>query len=163
MLSPNAGNPAHLRWTGFPVSSTDRDGSGRQELLEGNGGASFFELSLCLLGSFLGGAFENSLGCAVNQVLGFLEAQGGDGANFLDHCDLLVASSFEDDVEVGLLFGFLSGAATGGAGNSYSSSGNFEGLFEELDELGELDDGQFLESFNELFVAELRHGVASFL
>ena len=34
----------------------------RRKLLEGNAGASFFELSLCLLGSFLGGAFENSLG-----------------------------------------------------------------------------------------------------
>ena len=118
-------------------------------LLEGNGGAGSLELLLGLLGSFLGGAFEDSLRCAVNQVLGFLEAEGGDGADFLDHCDLLVAGSFEDDVEVGLLFSFFSGSATGGGRNGNSSCGNFEGLFEELDELGELDDGQFLESFNE--------------
>ena len=107
-------------------------------LLEGNGGAGSLELLLGLLGSFLGCTFEDSLGSAVNQVLGFLEAQGSDGANFLDNCDLLVASSFEDDVEVGLLFGFFSSG--GRAGNGNGSSGNFEGLFEELDELGELDD-----------------------
>jgi len=73
-----------------------------------------------------------------------------------------VTSSFENDVECRLLFFFCSSAGSG-ASNSNSSSGNFEGLFEELDELREFDDGQFLESFNELFVGELRHGVASFL
>ena len=74
----------------------------------------------------------------------------------------LISGSFEDDVECRLLL-FLNSSTGSGASNSNSSSGNFEGLFEELDELRELDDGQFLESFNELFVGELRHGVASFL
>jgi hypothetical protein len=163
---PQRRKPRPPEWTGFPGTKlgTALAGPSRSgELLEGNAGASFFELCNSLLGCFLGDAFENSLGSAVNQVLGFLEAQGSDCAYFLDHCDLLVARVLQDDVEFGLLCFFFSSAAAGGASNCNRGCGNFEGLFEELDELGELDDGQFLESFNELFVGELRHGVASFL
>jgi hypothetical protein len=157
----NAGNPAHRSGRGFPEQNGNAKVSGPIELLEGNAGAGSFELILGLLGRFLGGAFDDGLRSAVNQVLGFLETKGSDCANFLDHCDLLVARVFQDDVECSLLFFF--GSSGSGASNGNSSSGNFEGLFEELNELRELDDGQFLESFNELFVGELRHGVASFL
>ena len=53
------------------------------------------------------------VGSAVDQVLGFFQAQAGDGAHYLDDVDLLLAGSLEDDVELGLLF-FLDGG--GGAG-----------------------------------------------
>ena len=42
------------------------------------------------------------LGHAFDQVLGFLQAQAGRGADDLDDADLLVAEAFEDDVELGL-------------------------------------------------------------
>ncbi len=43
-----------------------------------------------------------------NQILGFLQAEAGDAANFLDHVDLGSACRLQDDVELCLLF---SGAA----------------------------------------------------
>src|ERR1035437_550754 len=42
---------------------------------------------------------------AVDQVLGFLQAEGGDFANSLDGGDLVRAGILEDDGELGLLFG----------------------------------------------------------
>ena len=40
---------------------------------------------------------------ALDEVLGFLEAQAGDRADFLDHVDLLVAGVGQNDGELGLL------------------------------------------------------------
>jgi hypothetical protein len=40
---------------------------------------------------------------AVDQVLGFLQAQAGDLADHLDDLDLLAAGFLEDDFELGLL------------------------------------------------------------
>src|SRR5258705_9510195 len=51
--------------------------------------AGLFELSLDLLGLVLVHAFLDRLGRALDEVLGFLEAQTGDGADFLDDFDLL--------------------------------------------------------------------------
>ena len=45
------------------------------------------------------------LGRALDQVLGFLEAEAGDRPDFLDHVDLLLAGRGQDDVELGLLGG----------------------------------------------------------
>ena len=59
--------------------------------------------------SFSASSFEmpslTLAGNAFDQILGFLQAQAGGGADDLDHADLLVAEAFEDDVELGLLFG----------------------------------------------------------
>ena len=107
----------------------------KRELLEGNGCAGFFELSLGLLGSFLVGAFEDSLRSTVNQVLGFLEAEAGDATNFLDDVDLVSAGIREDDVELGLFFFSSSSRActASNSSNSYrSSSGNAPLFFEKL-------------------------------
>ena len=59
-------------------------------------------------------------GHALDQVLGFLQAQARRGADDLDHADLLVAEAFEDDVELGLLGLGRGGAAA--AGRSRPSS-----------------------------------------
>src|SRR5260370_27244829 len=78
-------------------------------LLQLNLGASLFELGLDLLGFVLVDAFLDRLRRALDEVLGFLEAQAGDGADFLDDFDLLLAGGGEDDRELGLFFGGSSG------------------------------------------------------
>src|SRR5665213_1827151 len=45
------------------------------------------------------------LGSAVDQVLGFLQAEGGDFAYSLDGADLVRAGILQDDGELCLLFG----------------------------------------------------------
>ena len=129
-----------------------------RESLELDGGASFFELSLGLLGIFLLGVLENRLRSAVNESLRLSQAEVGDGADSLDDLDLLVANGGEDDVELILLF-LGRGSARSGGGSNGDRSGGFdvELLFEGLDELGELDEGHFTESFEELILGELSH------
>src|SRR5699024_5459537 len=80
--------------------------------------------------------------------------------------DIRGAGGLEDDVELGLLLlGRSIAAATGGGGTGDGHGGGrgaVEDLLELLHELGELDEGHLLESFDELVVAELRHdGVPS--
>src|SRR5699024_1909558 len=94
--------------------------------------------------------------------------EAGQSADLLDDLDLLVADAFQDDVELALLLGFAAfvtagGAATGHGHGRRSSSGHVEGLLELRDELGQLDEGHFLENVDELVIAELRHSGRSFL
>src|ERR1700761_231506 len=87
----------------------------KSQLLELDLGASLLQLSLDLVGFFLVDAFLDRLRRAFDEVLGFLEAKTGDGADFLDDLDLLLAGRGENDRELGLLFGRSGGsAATGG-------------------------------------------------
>src|SRR5699024_501359 len=133
-------------------------------LLEGDLCASLFELSLGSLSVFLVCSLDDSLRCALDELLSFLQAQAGDElADNLDHADLLGASVFENDVELVLLFdSSLSASGTCSSNGDRSSSGDLEDLFEFLDELRELDEGHFLESLNELVLGELSHdGVLS--
>ena len=74
-------------------------------LLKLDDGSDFGELGLDGLGLFLGHAFLERLGGAVDEVLGFLEAEAGDFADDLDDVDLLVADGLQDDGELGLLLG----------------------------------------------------------
>src|SRR6266851_3427948 len=60
-------------------------------LLELDGGAGRLELRLGLLGILLGDLLQDGLGGAVDQVLGLLQAEVGQGAHLLDDLDLLVA------------------------------------------------------------------------
>ena len=60
-------------------------------LLKLDDGSDFGELGLDGLGLFLGHAFLERLGGAVDEVLGFLEPEAGDFADDLDDVDLLVA------------------------------------------------------------------------
>src|SRR4051812_7291219 len=116
----------------------------RPASLERDGGAGALERLLGLLGRVLGDALENRLRGGLDQVLGLLQAEGGQGAHLLDHVDLLVPGRLEDDVELVLLDGLLgagSGAARGGGGGhgDRSGRGDAEGVLELLDELTELD------------------------
>src|SRR5664279_2075273 len=54
-------------------------------------------------------------------------------------------------------------AAAGSGNGNRSRSGDIEGVFEQLHELGELDEGHCLERLDELVSAELCHGGSSFL
>ena len=88
-----------------------------RRLLEGDGGASLFELSLRLLSGLLVGAFEHGARSTVNDSLRLTEAEAGEGAHLLDDLDLLVTGGLEDDVEGILLLDlFSSGASATGAG-----------------------------------------------
>jgi hypothetical protein len=63
--------------------------------VELDGRAGVFQRFLDLVGLFLRDAFLDGLGGAVDQFLGFLEAEGRDLADRLDDLDLLVAGRFE--------------------------------------------------------------------
>src|SRR5262249_38974512 len=68
-------------------------------LLQGDGGASLFELCLRLLSGLLVGALKHRARRAVNEGLRLTEAEAGEGAHLLDDLNLLVTGGFEDDVE----------------------------------------------------------------
>src|SRR4051812_21495161 len=133
-----------------------------RKLLDGHRCAGGLELGLRVLGGVLVDLLEQRLGGAVDEILGLLEAQAGhDLADDLDDADLLLAGTLEDDVELGLLLGSL-GRGTGGAGGGGGGPrgrGDVEGLLERLDELRELQQGQFLERVEQVFGAELGHDV----
>src|SRR5699024_9584381 len=139
-------------------------GSGTRRMsLEGDGGASALQGLLGLVGGVLVDLLQDRLRRAVDQVLGLLQAQGGQRTDLLDDLDLLVTSSLEDDVELALLLSSSGGlaAATGrsSTGNGDGGrGGDVEGLLELLHELGELDQGHLLEALQELLGAQLRHG-----
>src|SRR5262245_45997034 len=75
------------------------------------------QLSLDLLGLVLVHAFLDRLGCAFDQVLGLLEAEPGERADFLDHLDLLLAYRREHDGELGLLLDRSGGSAARSGGD----------------------------------------------
>ena len=92
------------------------------KLLEGDGSADILELGLHLLGLNLGRRFLDGARRAVDDLLGLLEAEAGELADDLDDLDLLVADTFENDVEFVLLFSSslasaaaIPGIATGAA------------------------------------------------
>ena len=90
--------PGPVCWSrGTPLSKHD--------LLQLNLGADFFELRFELGSVVLVDAFLDRLRRAFDQVLGLLEAEPGNGADFLDDLDLLLADSGENDCEFGLFFG----------------------------------------------------------
>src|SRR6195952_812892 len=130
------------------------------ELLDGGLGAGLFELGLGSFGGFLGGLLEDGLRCSVDQILGFLQAEArNELADGLDDLDLLLAGGLEDDVELVLLLGNLSGGGrTGRAGNgNRCGGGDAQRVFELLHDIGELDEGELLEGLEQLVGGELRH------
>src|SRR6185437_9776993 len=115
-----------------------RDPSSNLRLLEVDLRASLFELALDLVGFFLVDTFLDGLRRAFDEVLGFLQAKTGDGADFLDDLDLLVAGRRQHDRELGLLFRRSgSRAATRRARHCDRSCGRDAPLlFQELCEFG---------------------------
>src|ERR1700729_582074 len=98
-------------------------------------GSDAFELLLDRLGLVLGRAFFQRLGSAVDEVLGFLQAERSDFAYSLDGVDLVRAGILENDLEFGLLFCRRSSRSTAAAGNDHrgrSRGRNAETLFELL-------------------------------
>jgi hypothetical protein len=92
-----------------------RASAARVRSLELDGGAGALEQLLGLVGRGLVDLLQDGLGRAVDEVLGLLEAKGGEGADLLDDLDLLLAGGDEDDVELVLLLFGRSGVAAGPA------------------------------------------------
>ena len=95
-----AHRPPAINLTGKIRLSTQ----GRASLLELDLGACFFQSLLGSFGLFLGSGFFDGARSAVNQCLGFFQAQTGQLANCLDDVNFLVASFGQNDVELGLFF-----------------------------------------------------------
>src|SRR5690606_18522819 len=91
-------------------------------LLDFDGRACGLEVLLHLLGVFLRSAFLHGA-AGLGEVLGFLQAQAGDGADGLDDLHLLVAGGLQDDRELGLLLG----GGTGGGGRTGGHHGGSGG------------------------------------
>src|SRR5690554_4269851 len=133
----------------------------RINLLEFDLGTSGFELGLELFGFGLVHAFLDSLGSTLDEVLGFLEAQAGDGTDFLDDVDLLITSRRQDNVELVLFFSQGSGSsATSSSNGNRSGGGNAPLLFEHLGQLGSFQDGQCRQVVYEL--SKISHLISLF-
>src|SRR5690606_32999202 len=132
---------------------TEQYGDARYDLLELDGGAGGLEVLLELLGVFLRHAFLDVLRGAFDQVLGFLQAQAGDGADGLDDLDLLLAGRLQDDGELGLL---LDGGsrASGGSHGDRRGGGDAELLFDGLDQLHHFHEGLAGDGFDDLLVGQ---------
>src|SRR5690606_18679904 len=90
-------------------------------------------------------AFLDSLRSGLDQSLGFAQAQTGDGTDFLDDVDLVVAEGGENNVKFGLLFSGRGSATstTASSGNSNrSGGGNAPLFFQHLRQFGSFQNGQ---------------------
>src|SRR5688500_16915054 len=121
-------------------------------LLELDAGASFLQLRLDRVRLLLGGALLDGAGRAVDEVLRLLQAEAGDGADDLDHLDLLVARGREHDVERRLLLvgggAVARGRSRAGRGGRHRSGGGAAPLLLDLRlELDELENGHAPETF----------------
>ena len=89
---------------------------------------------------------------AVREITGLglaeAKAQTGDLTDSLDDLDLLGADLGQHHVELGLLLSSGSGSTAGG-GSSHSGGGDAELLLQSVDELGELQNSQTLNLFDE--------------
>src|SRR5262249_12692230 len=139
----------------------------RELLLDRDSCADVLEDGLRLLRGLLVDLLQDSLRCAVHQVLGLLKAQTSQRPHFLDHLNLLVAGGLENDVELVLLLGLGRGLAAGSASRARrghrDGSGRLDvkGLLELLYELRQLDQRHLLERVEKACAAELRHGSCS--
>src|SRR5882762_2016771 len=138
LCTPCSGLPRRTPFASIPRARA----AGNSRLLQFHLGASLLELGLDLVGFVLVHAFLDRLGGAFDEVLGFLEAEAGDGADFLDDLDLLVAGGGKNDREFGLFFNGSRGSG-GRAGHRNGGSGGHAPLFfEQLCELGSLKHGE---------------------
>src|ERR1700677_1222130 len=114
---------------------------------------SLFQSRLDLLRLFLADAFFDRLRRSFDQVLGFLQAERGDGAHFLDHFDLFVADRREDDRKLGLLLDRRGGCASGrSSGDRHRSGGQDAPLaFKQFGELRGLQDRKAREFVDDFF------------
>src|SRR5271169_1096384 len=128
----------------------------RLPLLDFDLGSGVFELLLDRGRLVLVDALFDSLGGAIHQVLGFLQAQAGDFADSLDHVDFVRADFGEDDGELRLLLGRAACRARARRSARHhhwrrSSRRDSEGLFHFLDQVGSLEQRQTLDFFQNCF------------
>src|SRR5438132_506035 len=127
----------------------------RRRLLELDRGPGRLELGLGLFGVLLGDLLQHRLGGAVDQVLGLLQSEVGEGPHLLDHLDLLVPGGDEDDVELVLLLlcrrGLGGASRDGGGDGDRCRGGHAEALLELLQQLRELQDGHVGDGVEDLF------------
>src|SRR5438132_9886925 len=128
----------------------------RRRLLELDRGPGRLELGLGLFGVLLGDLLQHRLGGAVDQVLGLLQTEVGEGPHLLDHLDLLVPGGDEDDVELVLLLlcrrGLGGASRDGGGDGDRCRGGHAEALLELLQQLRELQDGHVGDGVEDLFL-----------
>src|SRR5205823_7456992 len=94
-------------------------------LLDLDFGAGLLELRLDRVGLVLGDALLDRLRSRVDEVLRLLEAETGDGADDLDHLDLLLAGAGKDDVECRLLLDLgCTGCPAGSSDGNRSGGGD---------------------------------------
>src|SRR6185436_3288094 len=130
-------------------------------LLDLDLGADFLELLLDRRGLVLGDPFLDWLGRALDEVLGFLQAERGDLADDLDDVDLVGADFGQRDGEFSLLFGRGRGGAAAAAhrhAHRHRGRGGDAKLgLERLDELRQLEDGNALDVFDHLLLRHFGH------
>src|SRR5882724_10230899 len=123
-------------------------------LLDLDLGAGVFELLLDGRGLVLVHAFLDGLGCAINEVLGFFQAQARDFANRLDDVDLVAANVGEHDGEFRLLFRRCRAACCRAAARRHyrgSRRGNAEGFFHFFHQVRRFEQRQALDFFQDRF------------
>src|SRR5450759_990710 len=161
-LRLESGPTVSARGAAQPKSTVTADGSGLStpKLLDLDLCALRFEGGLDLLGLALGHAFLDRLGCAVDEILGLLEAEAGQLTNDLDDRDLVRTDLREDRGELGLLFdlnGSRNGGGRGGHGGHGGSRGDAELVLKRDLEVGELKDGHGGECLEDLGLSQLCH------
>ena len=119
----------------------------QQKLFQFYGSASFFQFGFHGFSISFGNMFFDGVGSSINGSFGFFQAQAGQFTNNFDYVDLAGTSFFQHNVEFGL---FSSGSA--GSRSSHGSGGNAELLLQSVDELGELQNSQTLNLFDEALI-----------
>src|SRR3990167_10092531 len=128
----------------------------KQGLLEGYFGTGSFKLFLEFLGFFFLGTFFDNLRSAVNDGFGIFQTFTGDLTNNLDNRDLLTAGFGEFNVETVLLFFRGSGGTGHGTHHHGRSSRNTKLIFENFDELSQVEHAHLFNLSNQRFEL-LRH------
>src|SRR6266481_7709205 len=127
-------------------------------LLDLDFGAGVFELLLDGRGLVLVHAFLDGLGCAIHEVLGFLQAQARDFADRLDDVNLVAANVGEHDGEFRLLFRRCRAARRRAAARRHNRGrrrGYAEGFFHFLHQVRRFEQRQALDFFQDRF--DFRH------
>src|SRR5438876_968368 len=141
-----------------PWSPVVAEGRASAELLDFDLGADVLELLLDCRGLFLGDAFLDRLGRSLDEVLGFLETQGGDLADDLDDVDLVAADFGQRDGELGLLLGRRRRRGAAALRHRHRHRGGHAELrFERLHELRELQDADSLDVLDHPLLRHFGH------
>ena len=137
---------------GLRHRSPNDDPWGEVKLFDFDFGTSSFELLLDLFSFFFLGTFFKGLGSALNELLGFRQAQAGHYAtHFFNDGNFVATSVSEDDVKFSFLFdnsGRTGSWASGGDGHR-SSGAHAPLVFEGFDEFSDFENGQAAQVFNE--------------